>query len=271
MGTPSAARAQAAAPDPAAILSQAIARQGAGRQAEVDDIHINFRGQITQEQEEHGIARDYWYRAQDRSFRVRTQSLASSREKTDRGVLGEAFWERRKGAVQPLRQGNTTHRKIIETISKERSDFERMLGFVLLSRLKQAVVTLGAPQPVTIPDDQPFNAGSILGRQRDTEKYWVLDVRRKQRPRLRIFLRKSDLTVRKAIQYKADNPAQPVYFYYFGPYRQRDDGLTVPRYFTIHTARPTDTKSKKATGFARGMLELELNRGLGDPVLRPAR
>ena len=272
-GTPR-ARAQApkgAAPNGPAILRQAIARQGARGQADLDDIHINFRGQITRKKETHGIERNYWYRAKDRSFRVRTRSLATSRENTDRGVLGREYWERRKSRIQRLHKGNRTHQKIIKTIREERTDFERILGFVLLSRLKNAAVTLGAPRPVTIPADQPFNARSILGPNRDAERYWVLDVRRKQRPRLRLFIRTSDLTVRKAVQYHPDNEAQPVFYYYFGPYKKRDDGLTVPRYFTVHTALPTDAKSKKSTGFARGMIELALNGGLEDPVLRPTQ
>jgi hypothetical protein len=265
------APAEAGPPNAADILRRAVARQGADK-LKLGDIHINFQGQIRQEKEEHAVERDYWYRASDRSFRVRTRSKATVRESTDRGILGRDYWEVRKSGIQPLHKGNKTHRKVIKTIRKERSDFERILSMVLLPRLQKAKVTLGRPEPVLIEEDEPWNARWILGEERLKERYWVIDIRQKERPRLRLYIHTRDLTVRKAVQFHAKNAAQPVYWYYFGPYEvQKGSGLTLPLYFTVHTAVPRDTRSRKAGSFARGRIQVALNGGIGDPVLRPTQ
>lgn len=261
----------AQAQDPQQILKRAIERQGALPEGGVKELHLSFNGQVSQKDEEHHIRRHYWYRAADRSFRIKTQSRAARKESTDRGVFGKDFWEcGAKGGVVHLSKANLNHRKVIQSIRKDRSEFERIMNMVLLSRLKDAKLTMARKNPVKILKDHPFEENHILGADRNAHSYWVIDVERKDRPRMRVYVHSRDFKVCKAVQFDVDEPGRPIYWYYFGPYFKRPDGLTLPRYFTVHTSVPRDEKTRRATAFARGEIQLKINDGSADTALKPA-
>ncbi|MHC4957963.1 MAG: hypothetical protein ACYTGN_06265 [Planctomycetota bacterium] len=258
------------ADDAKSILAQAVAAQGGVKRGDVADIHLSFRGQLVQKGRDNGAQRDYYYRAKDRAFRILTVANATSTERSERGVLGAGYWERSGKTIVALSRGNIDHREIIQAILEDRRQFERILKMVLLTRLDAAdVKLLGKPQSIEV--DSPDSATSILGdaEARKQRRYHLLEVNRKNQARLVLFVRTDDFSVRKAVQYSTEDPKRAEYWYYFGPYRKRTDGMTLPLYFNIHKALPVDAKTRKASRYVRGTITLKLNPGLADSVFLP--
>jgi len=257
------------------VLQEAIRAQGAFRRDELKDIRLHFNGQVVEEGE-HAVEQTFWYRASDRSFRLRTQSQASPKAGSDYGALGEkGYWERSsRGSVFTLSATNREDRKSVRSIRRKRRDFERILRMVLLARLNdgETKVTFAKPRRTTITKDLPYEANAILGRGRERERrtYDVLDLKRKDAPRVRLFVRTDDRTVAKAVQYRANDPERPEWFYYFGPFvKDEDSALVLPRYFSAHKGRPADGATKKSTCKFRGEISVTVNQGLGDAELKP--
>ncbi len=257
------------------LFRQAVAAQGDLRFDQIADVHLLFRGAIVEEGT-HTILREYWYRAKDRSFRIATQSTADSRRKSERGVLGaDEFWDR-AGAegTTTLSRLNRDHRAIIRTISKEREQFEGILGMVVLSRLDDGKTRfeIEGEAAVTLERDLPYEASSILGKaeERAGRAYDVLRVIREGEAPVRLFVRTSDRSVRKAVVGDPDEPGGRAWHYYFGPFTRNDGGLVVPQYLSAHKGEPIDAKSKAETSKARGeLLAVDINRGLGERDLKP--
>jgi hypothetical protein len=256
------------------VFEKALARQGGVRPEQIADVALKFRGQITEEGT-HTITREYWYRARDRSFRVRTRAEARRSSKSERGVLGrDAFWERGRSGIVTLSRGNREHRRSIETIDKDRAEFERILRLVLLTRLDTDDVRIGlaSAEPVPLVDDLPFEARSILGKEREAVRYFVLRVERKDEAPFLLYVHTEDFTVRKAVLYPKERPEPPAWHYYFGPFTKNEQalGLTLPQYFSVHEGRPKDTKTRDATVKIRGELAIRLNGDLADTDFKPA-
>ena len=155
----------------------------------------------------------------------------------------------------------------------EGADFERILRMVLLSRLLdgRSRVTLAEPTPVRLETDEPREANSILGRDRAEHCYHVIDVEREGEARLRLFVHTGDSTVRKAIQFDADDPGNPRWHYYFGPFQrqERELGLNLPRYVSMHDGFPDGKEGRARTTKLYGMLKVRLNTELKDGDLKP--
>lgn len=258
--------------DPAAILRRAVEAQGKLGAGQVQNVRLVFKGSIL-EQGRHAIRREYWYRASDRSFRVRTRSEVKTSRSTDRGVVGDAeFWERASdGSRLRLSPGNREDRKVTDGIRREREEFETALRLVFLSRLlgPETRVTFGSAGPVRLERDLPFNAKDIFGEDR-SPAYFVLDVERPEESRLRLYVRSGDFTVRKAVLFQREDPAVADWIYYFGPfYRDTRLDLQLPRFLSAHVEEPVDEPSRDRGGRAWGALqEITLNTALDDAVFR---
>lgn len=256
------------------ILRDAARGQGEVRAEDVRDVLLEFRGQIVEEST-HAVRRTYWYRASDRSFRIRTEPQAMQRERSERGVLGEkGYWDRAAdGARVDLVRTNRDHRELIRTIESEREDFERILRMVLLTRLldRRSSVSLGAPEPVRLEADQPYGAGGILGKDRSEHAYRVVDVERDGEARLRLFVHTGDHTVRKAVQFDADDPAKARWHYYFGPFERREEalGLNLPVFVSMHDGLPEGKEGRERTAKLYGRIDVRLNTDLQDADLKP--
>jgi len=233
---------------------------------------LKFHGQIIEEGK-HTITRTYRYRSTDRSFYQLTTATGDRR--TERGVFGRRdYWERTsKGQVVKLRMGNKEDLNAVKAIRDERSQFERILRMVLLTRLQdgKTKVSLAAPNPVYLVKDLPYEATGILGKNRNEHRYHVLDLKRPDAARLRFFIRTTDYTVRKAIQFSKERPNRIDWYFYFGPFvKEAKLGLLLPKYFSAHIRRPVDRATKEKTCKFRGELDVELNPALNDVAMRPA-
>jgi len=254
-----------------ALLRAAIRAQGRFSEEDVRDVRLSFRGQATTpDRGSHVVEREYWYRREDRSFRVRTAAGADG-SGSERGVLGRrGYWERGKNGIRALRARNREDLGSVKTIRKERREFERMFGLVLLSRLddEDASVRFAGDGPVRIEKDEPFDAHRVFKDR--TRTFRALEVRPKDEPRFVLFVDTNDKRIRKVVQYSRKDPGAIDYVYYFGAYRRNDSlGLVLPRYFSVHTAVPTDRKSREETNVVHGRLKLSLNEGLETRDLRP--
>ena len=126
---------------------------------------------------------------------------------------------------------------------------------VLLTRLEGARFSFGRKAPVKLIEDTPFSARSILGTDRSKHEYHVLKVERKNRPLLLLYIRTSDNTVRKAVQFPSNPKDHPIY-YYFAYASDRK----LPIYFSAHKSLPTDAKTRKASALARGEITVRIER-----------
>jgi hypothetical protein len=264
------------------ILDRAVAAQGGLRHDRIEDVTLVFRGQVLDPEEgEHAIVRTYRYRARDRSFYLETVASAAAARRTERGVFGaKGYWDRSaKGEIHVLRGTHKEDRAAVDDIRGERKRFEQMLEMVALARLQGTDVRLrlAAPEPVTLADDEPFEANGILGKakERTSRRYHVLDVEREGAPRLRLFVRTGDaadakdrFTVCKAIQYGAKD-TRPDWVFYFGPFRPDGRlGLSVPQYCSVHDAEPSKATTRD-TCRLHGEIAITINTGLDDAALRP--
>jgi hypothetical protein len=254
------------------ILRKAIGAQGKLEAADVHDVTLMFKGEASENGEVHAITRTYRYRAKDRSFRVHTGAEAANRS-TDRGVFGaDGYWERSsKGTTVALSRGNRDDAATIRQIESERSDFERMLRMVLLTRLDEGwTVDFGAKGPLRLESDHPHELDHTLG-DRGKVTYHVLDATRDGDARLRLFVNTEDFTVRKAIEYEAEAPDRVRWVYYFAAYaRDSNLGLVLPRYFSLYRDTPSDKGTRDRLNAVKGEPKVSLNTGLADPELRPA-
>ena len=101
----------------------------------------------------------------------------------------------------------------------------------------------------------PFSARSILGSDRNTAEYHVLKVERKNQPPLLLYVRTSDYTVRKAVQFPRDPKNRPIYYYF----AYLPDGK-LPIYFAAHNSIPTDAKTRRSSALARGEITVRIER-----------
>jgi hypothetical protein len=255
-----------------AIFQKAVKAQGE-MPANVSDVTLEFRGEISEEGEVHTVLRTYWYRAADRSFRMRTASEAASKISSDRGVAGaKGYWERSSGNdVLDLSPGNRDDEKQIQAIRKERVEFERMLRMVLLARFDGDgwQVAFAEPLPVRLDRDVPHQPKGTLG-DRETETYHVLDLKHEGEPDLRLYVRTDDFTVRKAVEHDAKDPRRVRFVYYFANYWTDPDAkLVVPRFFSVYRGTPVAEAERDNLLAAKGEPKVRLNTGLKDSELRP--
>jgi len=265
----------AAGPTAADLLHRAVQAQGT-LAGDLKDVTLSFRGEVAQQGSVNTIRRTYWYRAGDRSFRVHTSNASTDAATTDRGVFGrKTYWERSSGgAVRELHAGNRDDADALDQIAKERRDFERILRMVLLSRLDDGSwqVERGAPEAVRLSQDMPFNAKGTL-EDRAKETYHVLDLTREGEPRLRLFIRTADFTVRKAVQFRLNDANEEEWTYYFGPFwRDPDAGLSLPRFFSVYKGTPTEDpgRSREELLVVKGEPTVRVNTDLADDDLKPA-
>ena len=182
-----------AGPTPQQVFREAVKAQGALSSEVIKDITLTFKGQIVDAggQRVNTVERIYRFRPADRSFFVRTTSRAA-KAGTERGVLGRnGFWERTAaGKIIALRRGNQEDRAAVETIRKNRDEFERILNMVLLARLDDgnSKLSLARVSPIRLDHDMPYEADGTLGRDREKYLYHVLDVVREGQPRLRLVV-----------------------------------------------------------------------------------
>ena len=267
--------ASAQGPGAKEVFDKAVAAQGAIPKGEVKDITLRFRGQITEGKRVNTIERTYWYRARDRSFCVLTESKASAKVRSERGVLGESgYWEKSsRGKIIRLRPGNREDKASVKTIRKNRDEFEGMLQMVLLARIADGKSTLKlvTRAPVRLEQDMPYAAADTLGKDRKEHRYYVLDLERKGQPKLHLFIHVGTFTVRKVVQFDVEDPSRRRWFYYFGPFRKDPGtGLMLPVYFSVYDGLPVDRKSMQARNRVRGQPTVKLNTGLEDEAFRPA-
>ncbi|MHC4973026.1 MAG: hypothetical protein ACYTG3_11910 [Planctomycetota bacterium] len=266
----------AEAPGAKEVLEKAVATQGAIPAGEIHDITLTFEGQIAEGKRINTIKRVYRYRARDRSFFVSTESKASAKIRSVRGVLGESgYWERSsRGRIIRLRPGNREDKASVKTIRKNRDDFEAMLRMVLLARIAdgESKLKLVTRAPVRLEQDMPYAADQTLGKDRRAHQYYVLDLERKDQPKLRLFIQLGTFTVRKVVQFDAEDPSQRKWFYYFGPFRKDPGtGLNLPEYFSVYDGLPVDRKSMEERNRVRGEPTVKINTGLEDEAFRPAK
>jgi hypothetical protein len=266
--------ASAEGPSAKQVFDKALAVQGKIPTGEIHDITLTFKGQIAEGKRVNTIQRVYKYRARDRSFYVSTASKASAKLRSERGVLGErGYWERSsRGKIIRLRPGNREDKASIETIRKNRKDFEGMLRMVLLARVAdgESKLKLATRAPVLLEQDMPYAADLTLGKNRKEHRYFVLDLERKGQPRLRLFIHVDSFTVRKVVQFDTEDPGRRTWFYYFGPFKQDPGtGLNLPLYFSVYDGLPVDRESMKSRNRIRGEPEVKLNTGLEDEAFRP--
>ncbi|MEM8885384.1 MAG: hypothetical protein AAGD14_15060 [Planctomycetota bacterium] len=257
-------------PAAAALLNQAVAAQGKLKPAEIEDLYVQFIGQVREKnQPSHSITREYWFRAKDKSFRVRTYGNVNQRDsQAESGVFGgrpAVYWEWARERRMPLSISNREHVKNIKSIQKERSDFERILRIVLLARIDTEQTTLKLDQPEKITIDSPNSAGAIFP-DRDSA-YRVLLLQRRGADPLRLYLHPKDLTVRKVVQLDRHNPTRARFYYYLGAYAKSGE-LNLPRYISVHNALPTKETREKSTQLS-GRLTVKVNRGLEDDIFQP--
>ncbi|MGH7162158.1 MAG: hypothetical protein ACREID_01640 [Planctomycetota bacterium] len=261
-------------PTPAEIFRRAVAAQGGLPADRIADVAVEFKGNIREKDAgRHAIVRRYWYRSADRSFRLRTESRADRDEWSERGVFGDnGFWELGDGgAVFRLSEANRDDRPSVAKIEKERDDFEDILRLVLLARMEEGGGKISAAEPgtVRIERDLPHEADAILGEARGEHAYHVLDVDREDLPRLRLFVRTDDATVRKAIAFRRDDAAAPEWFYYFGRFlRDERTGLQLPVVLSVHEREPLDPESLRAGERAWGTIQVRVNASLSDGLFR---
>jgi hypothetical protein len=261
-------------PDARDIFRRAVGAQGSLKGDDVHGVRLEFKGEITDQGVTNTVLRTYWYRKRDRSFRVRTASGAVEKLASDRGVFGtDGYWERATdGAIVELRRGNRDDLESIRTIKREREEFQRMLRMVLLAGLDGDgwSVELAEPLPVKLDRDLPYQPKGTL-RDREKETYHVLDMTRADEPRLRLYVHTGDFTVRKAIEFDAEDPGLVRWVYYFANYeRNAALDLLLPRYFSIYRDTPLDDEGKTKLNAARGEPTVALNPDLVDADLRPA-
>ncbi len=255
------------------IFKKAVKAQGE-MPAKVDEVTLDFEGEISEEGEIHTVLRTYWYRAADRSFRMRTKSGAAEKLASDRGVAGAAgYWERSSGdGLLELSRGNRDDVAQIRAIEKERGEFERMLRMVLLARFDADgwKVAFAAPEPVRLDRDQPHQLGGTL-RDREKETYHVLDLKHDGEPDLRLYVHTGDFTVRKAIERDAKAPGRVRFVYYFANYGMDPEAkLLLPKFFSVYRDTPVDEAKRDDLLAAKGEPKVRLNAGLKDSDLRPS-
>ena len=103
--------------------------------------------------------------------------------------------------------------------------------------------------------DLPWSARSILGKDREKSEYHVLKVESRGQPPLLLFVRTSDYTVRKAVQFPRDPKDHAIYYYF----AYTPDGK-LPAYFSAHKSEPIDKKTRKSSTLARGEIFVRLQR-----------
>jgi len=268
--------AAAEAPGAKEVFDKAVASQGAIPAGKIHDVELRFDGQITEGKRVNTIVRKYRYRARDRSFYVFTAPKAAAKKSSERGVLGESgYWERSsRGKIVRLRTGNRDDRASINTIRKNRDDFEGMLRMVLLARIAdgKSKLTLATRAPVRLLQDMPYAAADTLGKDRKAHRYYVLDLQREGQPKLRLFIQLGTFTVRKVVQFDVEDPSKRKWFYYFGPFREDPaTRLKLPAYFSVYDGLPVDRQSMKERNRVRGEPTVTINTGLGDEAFRPAQ
>ena len=259
-------------------LKRAAATQKGLSPDKIQDITIHFRGQAwdPQSKSQHSVSIEYSYRSTDGSFRIKTASNTSSRNSSERGVSGKnGYWElTRKGKRVDLRKANRQDRKVIEQIEQERRNFEAFRNFLFLKNLQGDGITyVEHPQLVLLAGDRPREIRKILGEERERAKlrYHRIDVRVPDQPVLRLFIRRQDGTVRKAILYDREAPHEIAFVFYFGlfqPNRTVQNAL-LPRVVSFHKAEPAAEDDE--TALAWGLVErIAVNQGLKDDFFRPA-
>lgn len=255
-----------------AIFRKAVVAQGE-MPAKVNDVTLDFEGEISEKGEIHTVLRTYWYRSTDRSFRMRTGSEAAAKLVSDRGVAGAAkYWERSSGdGILDLSRGNRDDTAQIRAIEKERAEFERMLRMVLLARFDADAwrVAFAEPDPVRLDRDQPHQIKGTL-RDRENATYHVLDLKHDGEPDLRLYVHTEDFTVRKAIEYDVKDPGRVSFVYYFADYGTDPEAkLLLPRFFSVYRGTPLDETERDGLLAAKGEPKVRLNTGLKDSDLRP--
>ena len=257
-------------------LKRAAATQKGLSPDKIQDITIHFRGQAWTESEgQHAIRREYSYRA-DGSFRIKTAVKISSKDNSERGVLGKnGYWElTRKGKRLDLKKGNRHDREVIARIEQERRNFEAFRNFLFLKNLQGDGITyVEHPQLVLLAGDRPHEIRRILGEEAERAKlrYRRIDVRMPEQPALRLFIREQDATVRKAILYDREAPNEVAFVFYFGLFKPNHavKGALLPTVVSFHKAEPTAKDDE--TALAWGLVEeIAVNRGLKDDFFRPA-
>ncbi|MFQ5845163.1 MAG: hypothetical protein ACE5JG_09275 [Planctomycetota bacterium] len=263
-----------AVPEP---FRRAVAAQKGLVAKQIRDVYIHFIGHLRREGE-HSISVEYWYRAADRSFRIRTASRTRSSEFSERGIFGERrFWERRRdGSVRRLFRTHRQDEQSIHKIQRDREDFEALRGFLFLRELQgpKTRYRLVSSAPVSLDGDHPRERGNVLGKsdaERKGRRYHRVDVFPEGRPRLRLFVREGPYTVHKVIVYDREAPDRPAGVYYLGAYSDRTNpmGALLPQVFAYHRQEPRDPKTGLESSVAWGRIrEVGINRDPSDGLFQ---
>ncbi|MHC4939958.1 MAG: hypothetical protein ACYTHK_13395 [Planctomycetota bacterium] len=255
------------------LLQRAVAAQGKLPRKGLQDLRIEFQGTINDDREgEHVITRTYWFRSKDRSFRVQTKPIDKA-GLTERGVIGGVrgqYWELIKNRRQKLRLTNKTHLENIKAIRRDRTDFERIMQMVVLSRADSNLARLhfATPAKVSLDEDEPHSKKEyVFPKKVRGTKYHVLDLQRTDEDPLRLFINEKDLTVRKVIHFDRENPKKIRFVYYLGGYR-KNGKMLLPNYVAAYTAVPTK-KTREDVRKLSGRLTIALNAGLDNSIFEP--
>ncbi|MCZ6572370.1 MAG: hypothetical protein O7C98_04270 [Planctomycetota bacterium] len=257
-------------------LKRAAATQKGLSPDKIQDITIHFEGHAwTESKGQHSIRIEYSYRA-DGSFRIKTAVKISSKDNSERGVLGKnGYWElTRKGKRIDLKKGNRHDREVIEQIEQERRNFEAFRNFLFLKSLQgDGISYVEHPQLVLLAGDRPHEIRKILGEEAERSKlrYRRIDVRMPKQPVLRLFIREQDGTVRKAILYDREAPHEIAFVFYFGLFEpnRNVEGALLPIVVSFHKAVPTARDDKTVLAWGR-VKRIAVNTGLKDDFFRPA-
>ena len=139
------------------------------KEAAIRDLQVIFEGQIQErDQATQSVKREYWFRSDDQSFRIRTVAgAAPDRPFSERGVQGgkpERYWEWAHKRRTPLKLTNRDHRKSISAIRRDRDEFVRIVKTVLLARLldNKTTVTFAKQRSVRLELDAPASARHVF-------------------------------------------------------------------------------------------------------------
>jgi len=265
----------AGAPSAKEVFQKAVERQGRVDPGNMRDVHVSVtQGRIQRTEKgkttQNRIQSDFWYRTADRAFRIKLQSRTDAKMASERSVIGRKYYERTNKVIE-LKPGNELDLESIGQVKEKRDHFENVLGLMLLGRLDVAGTrfAFAADEPVTLAAEMPLN--ERMFRPDPKARHHVVDVLRKDRETLRLFIDTTSFEVKKAEIFARPSGAKTKdnahRIYYFGK-QTREPALSVshPGSFIEYSRVPEDENTKRDAWTLMGVLNVKINGGLADDV-----